>query len=57
LIPLGSGDEFGVDARHIVGISFTRAGDGTVLGMELKALSWDARSFFRLIAWGGEGDG
>lgn len=50
LIPFGSGDEFGVESRHIVGVSFSRGGDGTALGMELRALSWDARSFFRRIA-------
>ncbi len=54
LLPLGMGDDFGVDARTIVGVAFSRGPDGRASGMELRARSWDARSFFRRVAGPGE---
>ena len=50
LVPLGTGADFGVAARLVRGVSFSRGPDGTAAGMELRALSWDARSYFRRIA-------
>jgi CubicO group peptidase (beta-lactamase class C family) len=55
LIPLGTGEEFGVAARLVRGVTFSRATGGAATGMELRALSWDARSSFRRIAGPGGG--
>jgi hypothetical protein len=49
LIPLGMGDAFGVDGQAVVGVTFSRGREGTATGLELKARSWDARSFFRRV--------
>ncbi|MFN8091104.1 MAG: serine hydrolase domain-containing protein [Vicinamibacteria bacterium] len=49
LIPLGMGDAFGVDGQAVVGVTFSRGKDGTATGLELKARSWDARSYFRRV--------
>jgi hypothetical protein len=53
LIPLGMGDAFGVDGQAVVGVTFSRGRDGAATGLELRARSWDARSYFRRV--GGPG--
>ncbi len=47
LVPLGN-EEFGVDSRAVTRARFGRAGKD-IVGMELKAFSWDARAAFRKL--------
>lgn len=50
-----TGDDFGVASRLVRGVAFSRGPDGIATGLEMRALSWDARSYFRRI--GGPGVG
>jgi hypothetical protein len=47
LLPLG-GEEFGIDSRSVTKATFGRVGSD-VVGMELRAFSWDARASFRKL--------
>jgi len=47
LLPLG-GEEFGIDSRSVTRATFGRVGND-VVGMELRAYSWDARASFRRV--------
>lgn len=47
LIPV-VGEQFGIEARYLASATFARQGD-TIVGLELEAVSWGARSSFRKL--------
>ena len=47
LVPLGN-EEFGVDSRAVTRVRFGRAGK-EIVGLGLRAFSWDAKTSFRKI--------
>ncbi|GMV03933.1 MAG: hypothetical protein AMXMBFR53_02150 [Gemmatimonadota bacterium] len=55
LIPTGIGEGFGVDGDRVVAATFSRGPEGVATGMELRAKSWGATSYFRRIAPGSSG--